>query len=379
MKTRILSLALALVMAMTLAPAALAADSFSDVGPGVWYYEDVMTCAGLDVVEGSEDGAFRPDDDVTSVQFLAMLTRAFYSDWVETAKQNMPAGAAWSWPYTSAAETVGISADLAAIDGNPMRRYEMAVALYNILNENGYTAAHDVELAQKAADYKDISQNYIESAAACYHYGIISGIDGSFSGDQAMTRAQACTVMVRLLKLINGEVPSGPDNNQPQQPEQPGQTPGTLANGQPAAVENVVAILKEIELAYPTGTIWGNPTVVPDTNYYKDGPADAIDPTRDVSFVNRQIGTINNTNMRYACGGWACMVSELIFGKTGAPAREIYSVEDMRPGDIIFYIDESTNVLKHVAIVTGIQQIDDAWYFYTCDGNFGGKVAWDWP
>lgn len=54
--------------------------SFSDVKRTAWYYNDVTECAKLGIVAGFENGTFRPDDKVTGVQFITMLTRTFYND-----------------------------------------------------------------------------------------------------------------------------------------------------------------------------------------------------------------------------------------------------------------------------------------------------------
>lgn len=76
---RVLSLCLACIMGLSLMTAAFAAGEFSDVQPGAWYYDDVMECAGLGVVNGY-NGMFNPNDPVTGVQFISMLTRIFYPE-----------------------------------------------------------------------------------------------------------------------------------------------------------------------------------------------------------------------------------------------------------------------------------------------------------
>ena len=79
-----------------------------------------------------------------------------------------------------------------------------------------------------------------------------------------------------------------------------------------------------------------------------------------------------------------CMVSERIFGETGAPAREVTDASKLRPGDIIVRTDTAGKI-THVAIVEVVGQnpdLNNAWRFDTCDGNTsanggtGGYVGW---
>lgn len=132
-KTRFISLLLALAMSYSLMTAAFAAEntSFSDVKTTAWYDNDVTECAKLGIVAGFEDGTFKPEDQVSSVQFITMLTRTFYSDKVEEAQKSKPAGTPWYWANLKAAEDVGMSKGLKAV---AMDRYEMAAVLNNVID-----------------------------------------------------------------------------------------------------------------------------------------------------------------------------------------------------------------------------------------------------
>lgn len=80
----------------------------------------------------------------------------------------------------------------------------------------------------------------------------------------------------------------------------------TLANGEPATVENVLAMLDEIKEKYPQGTPW---TVA--NSYYS--PA---------------FGT-NSTG----CAAYAYTVSDLIFGDL--PVRKHTDYSSIKPGDVL--------------------------------------------
>ena len=379
---RFLSFILALVLSFSLCVPAFAAGGFSDVPASHWAYDDIMTCAEAGIVTGMGDGKFHPGDEVTGTQFIVMLTRTFYSD--EVAAVTTPAGQPWYYPNMEAAKNLQLTYRVESINDQPMSRYDMAEVLYNVSDEKDIPVdPYEFPDADKLKDFDDIlGENHYNAVMSCYYFGVLTGMsDGTFSGSASMTRAQACAVIVRMMNLIGSEAPGQPEQPvQPTQPNQPQQTAGKLLNGEDATVENVVAMLKEIEQKYPTGTVWGN-IGTPNNNTYL-APY-ATSKQSDFNINNSKIGG-GKTSTMAACGGWAHQVSDLIFGISGAPCREVYSVKDARPGDILYYIRTSNNTVKHVAIITSVVKNpdDSTWRFSTCDGNVisegVGYVSWNW-
>ena len=387
--TRFLSLALVLVLGVLSCTPALAADKteFSDVPATHWAYDAVQECAADGIVTGFADGTFRPDENVTGVQFIAMLTRTFYGD--EVAAVTTPAGQPWYYPNMEVATDVGMlkygSYLTLTVKDEAMNRYDMAFVLASTLSANGKTAGRDERnnAMNSIKDAKSIPENRAVQVYTAYHYGIITGMtDGTFSGTQSMTRAQACSVIMRMMTLLNTYNPGDKDNDQHDDGESQNQgetaSAGKLTNGKDATVANVVDMLKEIEKEYPTGTPWGDPADNPNTGWYS--PTTTLN--RDVAAIARKAGTSVGP---YMCAGWAAMVSETIFGINGAPGREVYSFKDARPGDIVYQINNSTGKAKHVSIITNVQYVNGKWMAATCDGNISGAgtdgnggVTWEW-
>ncbi len=56
--------------------------SFSDVPTNHTFYKGIMYCAQKGIVNGYDDGTFRPATLVAKNHFCAMLARAFYADQV---------------------------------------------------------------------------------------------------------------------------------------------------------------------------------------------------------------------------------------------------------------------------------------------------------
>ena len=145
----------------------------------------------------------------------------------------------------------------------------------------------------------------------------------------------------------------------PVEPEQP--TEATLANGKPVTEENVLAIMAEIEREYPTGTLWTFSSVA----------GTAYNPNKVSTAVMNAIGY--KTDTKYACGGFAAMVSDRVFGYD-APCRKVDDVTDIRPGDIIVHLDKNGNA-THVSIaMSGV--LNEYNIVARCDGNNNSVVQW---
>ena len=404
--SRVLSLLLALVLSFSLCPAALAdldPSDYSDLKEDYWAYDSIMYCSEWEIVKGYDDGKFYPENPVSGVEFVTMVTRTFYEDEVAAAQSEKPADSPWYWANTKIAADHFLTNGM-TIDGSAMNRYDMANVAKNalitinkgFLPDSGVHWGLDPRLDNVPSQVKDwdsVPKNRTVAIKTCYATGVLTGMsDGMFHGEKGMTRAQACVVITRMLNVINSETPGVPSEpQQPVQPETPAQpeTPqpdgsGLLANGQDATVENVQAILAEIEEEYPEGTVWGTHDT-PNTNYYADG--DKLSDARSL------IGTWANTT--YACGGWATMVSNRIFGMTGAPTREVTDITKARPGDIVIKMYADGSGVGHVGIFLQYVPANTPWPdgsispkpgFVTCDGNLGGvnnrpggTVTWYMP
>ena len=80
------------------------------------------------------------------------------------------------------------------------------------------------------------------------------------------------------------------------------------------------------------------------------------------------------TSEIYGCGGYAAMVSSLIFGDTANPCRQLDDVSQIRPGDLVFLINNATGELWHVKVA--IESPNEINAFHFTDGNHGQHVFW---
>lgn len=328
---KMMMLALALLLCGRLAVPASAAE-FSDVGEDHWARADIEKAAELGIVSGYADGTFRPDAGVTNAQFAVMLSRAFFPEEVEQARDG---SGAWYWANLSALHELGVlqgtsmaeASDWESRAGRRISRYNMARMAANILELRGKTAgdAEKAAAAGKIADYDYILSSeyagYGDAVASVCALGIISGYaDGTFSGMVNMNRAQSCVVIGRLSRCLGTAVP-------------------TLADGSEMTEENVRRLIETLRPLYPDGMRWTN-----DNSYYSP---------------------VLNMN-GHGCAAFAFRCSDTVFGSL--PISATHSDFDrVRVGDIVRMDNNTHSVIvleKHAGSIT------------IAEGNYNSEMRW---
>lgn len=180
------------------------AIEFTDVTTAHWANANVRKIANLGYFSGYEDGTFRPDNQITHEEFLKVIVDFGLDSNVNDAPAN-PASANWaSWaqPYLNAALNAGIvkadDIDLLAVN-TPITRGEMAKVIGR-LNEYNNTVNTATAGVSGIADWNAIPDEYKDYVAAAYSDGILAGYDdGTFKSDRSLTRAEASSVIVKLI------------------------------------------------------------------------------------------------------------------------------------------------------------------------------------
>ena len=206
---------------------------FTDVPDDAWYADYVNLCASWGIIDGKTESTYCPDDDLTRGEFIKLLTMIG-----ELAPYTMDTSVHWSQPYWQVVNDNGVLWGLdipctgSALNA-PITRYEMSVMISN-LTSNVYTQRStdlsDPEL--RISDYSSIAGKYASSVLQAYGKGILDGFeDGSFRGDETLSRAQAAAVVVRTgwtaerLEVEDvSEVVLPEDPAEPADPENPGES-----------------------------------------------------------------------------------------------------------------------------------------------------------
>ena len=399
--SRMLSLVTAVCLTVSLAVPALAAKDFTDMDADYWGYDAIQTCAEQGIVTGFEDGSFRPEDPVTSMQFAILLTRTFYAEQV-AAVADLD-GQPWYYAYEKTARDSGLTLDdqgkdtVQLSDESAVSRFDMARMMYNVIRENGKTSdVSDETLEERTgniADWSDVPEQYADAVKYCYALGLITGTDGGkFSGGESMSRAQACTVMTRMMDLFDqpsnadeAEEPAAPaDSEQSAEPENPGETNDPTETENPADAEDPAEAENPAESENPTetpaepeepaepeklqGPTLANGKEITDDNIreiiygLKDEYPEGRRWTNDDSHFSPALRMLG-----YGCAGFALICSDAVFGDM--PVTERHSDFDrIRVCDVL-----RVNNDTHSVVV--LEKKADS--VVVTEGNYNDSIHWD--
>lgn len=198
MRTRLISFALAMILALGLAVPALAADSgYSDVPAGHWAAESVRKSTDLGLFQGVGGGRFGLGRPISRAAFVTALVRLF--GWEEVTPTGRFTDVDKDSWYAAAIETAW--ANDALVSGaktfrpeDDITREEMAVMIVRGL---GYAPLAPTA-AEMGVPFEDVTVNK-GFVAIAYDMGIISGVkEDVFAPNSTATREQAAAMLVRL-------------------------------------------------------------------------------------------------------------------------------------------------------------------------------------
>lgn len=395
MKKRLTSIALALVIVMSFATTAFAA-TFIDVPESNWAYQFIEKAAANNLVKGVGNGNYNPGNNVTNAEWSQMIVNL-----LEPERNALGGGTGVKWYYGAldftdrsgilngtVMYTTGIDRTMPGtykddVANSTINRHDMGQTIFNIANNANYGFTLTVDttnIGSYIADYQSIPTNYRTTVEYCYAAGFLTGKDsiGTFAGNDNMTRAEAATVLCRLLDATNGywTVPTRGNTETPvvtntvvkdmikvtanpaSQPNYDYEvtvtntlTAGKLSNGKDINATNIAAMLAEIKAIFPAGTSWGKTTSTDDSYYFSS--------THGAPVAGG------------ACNSFAGMTFSTLFGKSAkyTSSNDLYSA---KAGDLIEF-KNANGVTQHSVIVMS----NDGTELIVCEGNTGGKVGWD--
>ena len=178
---------------------------FTDVSPYDWHKETVELLVNKGSISGYPDKSFRPDSPMTKAEFIKVLISSL------GYKDQAPASSHWASGYIQKAENLNIidKGWLKNIDSN-ISRYEMARIISNTLTYRQEKTLGDLsQYKNLISDYQSIpstlngetnGKTLPECVLETYVKGIVTGYpNGSFHGGETLTRAEASTVIIRVL------------------------------------------------------------------------------------------------------------------------------------------------------------------------------------
>lgn len=164
--------------------------TFSDLSTTNWAYQYVAPLAAAGVINGYEDGTFRPANNVTYAEILKMVMLATgYSEQAKT-------GSHWASGYMSRAITDGILSGQVSLDSAADRNAVAAIV------------AKAMKLSPITTGYNPFADSTDGYARALYNAGIITGYveNGKtyYKGSTLISRAEIATIIFRVSNAYHG-------------------------------------------------------------------------------------------------------------------------------------------------------------------------------
>ena len=177
---------------------------FTDLEADDWAYASILNLAGRGIVSGDTMGTIRPDGGVTREEVAKMMVVARRFSVGENADLNATDAesvADWAKGYFAAAMAKGIITGYTdgTVRGNGVvTRAEMATIIVRSINASSENFV--------SSSFTDISADdwfakYVECAKKL---GIVNGYeDGSFGGENQVTRREAFAMIDRMVRLLD--------------------------------------------------------------------------------------------------------------------------------------------------------------------------------
>lgn len=192
--------AVCLCFALLLPAPALGAKNFKDI-KGHWANSYIVNLSSKGYLNGYSDGSFKPDRSMTRAEFVTALINSLGIAPAAPSSNSFPdTKSHWAGKYIEEAVQrdivipseypAGFGPDQEILRSQAAAMLVRAMGLYASTGDLSFTDSNDVN--------RSIYRNQIKSA---YDAGLMGGFpDGSFGPFKVMTRAQVCTVLVKMLE-----------------------------------------------------------------------------------------------------------------------------------------------------------------------------------
>ena len=210
-KRKLLTAGCTAALTLTMSVSAFAANgvrSFSDVPSTHWGHAAIMDMVEKGMFAGTSTpvngiGTFSPNVTMTRGEFIAVVTRGLYQEQLD-AMENPNPNLWYAKNYYAAVENGIITkAEFSLSDmTKPMSRQEMALVSVRACEKSGDKTKYTLVEPSAIADYNTVGSAYREAVRTAYSKGLIAGTDkkGSFTPKGTLTRAEAATVLYRMVE-----------------------------------------------------------------------------------------------------------------------------------------------------------------------------------
>lgn len=202
----------ALLAVMTVISLTALGAGYGDVKKGSWYYNDIEDMSGRGLLRGYPDGSFRPDATITAAEFVTVVVRC-------AGEERGSSGGHWASGSMSAALEKGWYDwdELPPMGESFDRPISRQLAVKILMNGLLPGVTGEWSLSEGISDFSALSGRYYNCVLAAYSCGVARGDEsGRFRPEAGLSRAEACALINRALKLRGGETPAKPPEKEPE-------------------------------------------------------------------------------------------------------------------------------------------------------------------
>jgi len=174
---------------------------FSDV-ENHWAKASIVRAINLGIVNGYSDGSFRPNETVTRSEFAVMISRALKLGGEAAASELKDYATIPSWAQAHVARVIAKGIIQGYSDATFRPNEQLTRAQLGVMVARAASLALDEEATFSFADAPQIPAWAQKEVAAAVKAGLIKGKeDNRFDPNGTATRAEALTIIIRLLDL----------------------------------------------------------------------------------------------------------------------------------------------------------------------------------
>ncbi len=203
MKKKLLTISLAIIMLMNciVFTPKVEASTFSDVPDTHWADYYIYAMQYLNIINGYEDGTFKPENEVKTGEFIKMLCMSIWPEFEYKIEEDAEH---WSKPYVFALHNLILDRR----DFGPKRvervitreeATELLCRYVQFMNTDEYftkldtTQSYIKNMKDEVLITDEKSRIYIDN---CIRFGLVNGFeDGTFKPENGLTRAQAAKLI----------------------------------------------------------------------------------------------------------------------------------------------------------------------------------------
>ena len=217
MKKTLSALVFTLVLALPMTASAAAAEKFTDVAPGAWYYEAVDYAISEGLFNGTSEITFTPDGTMTRGMFVTVLANKTenYSahQYTGSSFADVTAGQ-WFAPSVEWAcqnKLVGGVGDGLFAPNSSISREQLSVILYNYAKGCGLDMSSQKGALGAFTDNGNISGYARAAMEWAVSHKVLNGSEGKLDPKGTATRAQVAQIFYNCRELLANSALSVPD------------------------------------------------------------------------------------------------------------------------------------------------------------------------